>query len=694
MRDNTPHPQEQPLESWKEIAAYLKRDVRTVIRWEKSEGLPVHRQMHQARGSVFAYPSELEAWKGSRELRLTAVPVIGPWRRAISTAGFALVLLLALGTLSSGPILTPTRAAAEQFKGIVNRQVWGGPEVDILGSVSSDGRYLSYTDWETGDLAIRDLETGKNRHLTNVGGDFSEFAVHSVTSADGHQVAYSWLKKDGFYDLRLISVNGSKPRVLYSNKEMDYLQPTGWSPDGKQILGIFYRKDLINQIVLIAVADGSVHVLKTLDWRIPMKTSFSPDGRYIAFDLPPHEDSTSGDIFLLSVEGMHESTLVEHPANDVYPLWAPDGKHVLFASDRTGSLGVWIIPVADGQTQGPAQLVKQDVGGRIVPLGFAREGSFYYGLETGMMDVYTASLDFQTGELLSPPRKATERFVGSNSSPDWSPDGLYLAYISRRGPLWQGSYVVCIRSVGTGEERELTPRLSYIFTPRWSPDGRSILLLGLDRKFRRSLHLMDVESGKATPLVQTGVSLAPSNIQWSSDGKAIFYLRQESGSKTPSIEVRNLQTGQEKEVYRASAGSSINSFALSPDGRWVVFRFFDQTTDLVVVKMIPSAGGALRELIRLEKGENIPGFGPLVWSPDGSQILFTKGGTSPQGMRFELWRVPAEGGKPHKTDLAMDGLREVRIHPDGRRIAFSAGRPESAEVWVMENFLPKLKASK
>ena len=58
------------LDSWKEIAAYLKRDVRTVIRWEKTEGLPVRRQMHQARGSVFAYPSELEAWKTSRELRL------------------------------------------------------------------------------------------------------------------------------------------------------------------------------------------------------------------------------------------------------------------------------------------------------------------------------------------------------------------------------------------------------------------------------------------------------------------------------------------------------------------------------------------------------------------------------------------------------------------------------------------------
>lgn len=50
------------LESWKEIASYLKRDVRTVQRWEKREGLPVHRHQHDERASVFAYKSELDAW--------------------------------------------------------------------------------------------------------------------------------------------------------------------------------------------------------------------------------------------------------------------------------------------------------------------------------------------------------------------------------------------------------------------------------------------------------------------------------------------------------------------------------------------------------------------------------------------------------------------------------------------------------
>src|SRR5580692_5186377 len=63
----TPHaPAEGRLESWKEIAVYLNRGVTTVQRWEREEGLPVHRQLHDALGSVYAYKHELEEWRARR----------------------------------------------------------------------------------------------------------------------------------------------------------------------------------------------------------------------------------------------------------------------------------------------------------------------------------------------------------------------------------------------------------------------------------------------------------------------------------------------------------------------------------------------------------------------------------------------------------------------------------------------------
>src|ERR1051326_3450316 len=57
------------LDSWKEIAVYLKRDVTTVQRWERREGMPVHRHLHDRMGSVYAFRAELDDWARSRSLR-------------------------------------------------------------------------------------------------------------------------------------------------------------------------------------------------------------------------------------------------------------------------------------------------------------------------------------------------------------------------------------------------------------------------------------------------------------------------------------------------------------------------------------------------------------------------------------------------------------------------------------------------
>ncbi len=60
-------PPEDRLDSWKEIASYLNRDVTTVQRWEKREGMPVHRHLHDSVGSVYASRVELDAWARSRK---------------------------------------------------------------------------------------------------------------------------------------------------------------------------------------------------------------------------------------------------------------------------------------------------------------------------------------------------------------------------------------------------------------------------------------------------------------------------------------------------------------------------------------------------------------------------------------------------------------------------------------------------
>jgi len=71
-------PPENRLDSWKEIASYLDRDV-TMQRWEKREGMPVHRHLHDKASSFYAFPAELDAWQQNRKLRLEKSKKSATW---------------------------------------------------------------------------------------------------------------------------------------------------------------------------------------------------------------------------------------------------------------------------------------------------------------------------------------------------------------------------------------------------------------------------------------------------------------------------------------------------------------------------------------------------------------------------------------------------------------------------------------
>ena len=105
-------PPEGRLDSWKEIAAYLKRDVRTVTRWE-AEGLPVHRHQHHKRATVYAYAAELDAWVENRQPRATTTGRSW-WRRGGVAAAAAGVAGIGLLTAIFWPTPVPPLDFAER----------------------------------------------------------------------------------------------------------------------------------------------------------------------------------------------------------------------------------------------------------------------------------------------------------------------------------------------------------------------------------------------------------------------------------------------------------------------------------------------------------------------------------------------------------------------------------------------------
>ena len=563
------------------------------------------------------------------------------------------------------------------------RQVWAGPEGDLLGAITRDGRYLTLQDWPSENVGVRDLVTGQKRLLTHKDPKSLEFALLSVPSPDGRDVVYAWYNKEGITELRLVGMDGSSPRVLAADPEFKEAEPFDWSPDGKHVLAAFYRKRGGGRIALVSVADGSVRPLKSFDDGGPKRVRFSPDGRYVAYDMRQQSGSAKYDVFVLAVDGGREAAVVQHPANDVVFDWTPDGTRLLFGSDRAGTMGVWWIKVTGGEPGGAPELVKPDIGQDARPIGFSRDGSYFYHVRTALSDVFIAEVDFATGRILAPPVLATQRFAGSNGWPRWSPDGRQLAYLSRRGPgAGWGSMAVWIKEMGSGEVREIPTDLETVVRAGWFPDGRSLLAITQLAGNAPGQFRIDVRTGESEPVDLFRVA-GPGAAAWSRDGRTMFFQRWGAGNGS-AIVARDVATGQEREVH-SLAGPSVyaSSPIVSPDDRHLAMVVNDVASRSKVVVVVSLAGGEARDVLRSGQMVWPPS---IAWAPDSRGVLFVKQPDA-DDPTTELWVVSVQGGEPRRLDLRAPVMRELCVHPDGSRLAFTSGGDRS-EVWVMENFLP------
>jgi Tol biopolymer transport system component len=628
--------------------------------------------------------------QGNADAAKTYEQVLGRFGDQKEAVEQARVRLAALG---AGPRTGPT-----------TRTVWRGNKMDSEMAVSSDGRYISYPDWHTGNLALHDLVSGTDRALTSTGtwkqGE-SEFAETSAWSRDGKRVAYGWYeKKTNRYALRVADVTGgAAPRQLFSSPEMRWVSPRDWSPDGKWIVvGLEpensdartpqpVQAGMKAELALVNAQDGSLHTLKTTEWHGPDTgfgmILFSPDGKYVAYDRPGagHER----DVFVLASDGNREMPVATGPMEEELAGWSPDGKYLLFTSDRTGSTGLWARAFADGAPQGEPLLVKPDIG-RISALGTSSAGSLFYYVPPArtLQHVQIATFDFETGKLLPPVADVGEEGVlESQMQPDWSPDGKYLAYLSR-GTL---GFSIKVRSFETGAVHELRPKLYVPQSLRWAPDGRSLAVVDTGG----AVYRVDAATGEFSLLVQ-GNGGVPA---WSPDGKK-FYYRKLVSQELAFFEL-DLGSGRERElIHRALLGGP----RLSPDGRYIATASGDSAASARTFILIPVAGGEPRELMRAgSKGDysNL-NLDLLMWAPDSRSLLIRK--TFNDGKQSgELWQASLDGSPARKLDGELDPRLATggpRMHPDRLRIAFSPrprGEARPQEVCVLENFLPVAKGS-
>lgn len=575
------------------------------------------------------------------------------------------------------------------------RLVWEGPDVELMGEASPDGRYICYTDWDTGDLAIYDLRAGEKRRLTSQTTWDGSFVLNSRWSPDGKLIAYTW-DKGITADLRIVGLDGSKPRVLYQGEW--YPVVMDWSPDGQQILSVLFMPGDEQSVSLINVADGSISHIKKTMFPITGKSDragymeFSPDGQYVAFE---HQN----DIYIVSTDGKNEIPLVKHPADDRLLGWTPQEKNILFRSDRTGSIDAWIIPVIKGKAGGEPELIRKNIG-EISPLGFTRGGAFFYGHGKDMNKIYVATIERKAEFLTAAYQKVELSYEGRNHTAEYSPDGERLAYIRNSIPPKDGSKSLCVFSFETRKEKVFAIDLTQVGPLCWSPDGSSIVVSGFDEK-RSFIGRIDTRTGDIQEIfpsnkdIREEMYLCP---VWSPDGGVVYCIHRAQVSPSEcllSMVAKDLSLGRTREIYRWKMNYPyLPMIDVSPDGEWVAAYEHPLGTapEERIIKAISIKDGDVRELCRFTSGSN--SVAQPRWSADGRTIFFA--GRTANEEKWDIWYVQVEGGEPRKLGLAVHRLGSISPHPEGNRIVFDSFGPtfHGPEVWVMENFLPKPKDKK
>jgi len=586
---------------------------------------------------------------------------------------------------------------------LIIRQVWS-PAEDVY-KVSPDGRYITYIDWVAIELAVKDLKTGEAWNITDKGTwkPPMQYPDMSVWAPDSKHIAYFWFNGDTT-ELHIINADGSEDRIICNGLGNNTPWPVDWSSDGKYILAFNNSgketspMDIVDQVVLVTVADGSIRVLDSHKGiQSGCCGSFSPGNQYITYAHQQESGSENNDIFLLELNGTRKGRIVTDPANDINPLWTPDGSGIIFISDRLGTKDIWSIQLNNGVPAGEAEIVKTNLGERTYLMGVTNDESVYYSNLSAREDVFITKLDFMSGEILSEPQKISSTSVERNNKPVWSPDGRYIAYCEwtgRQNNSLGYQYGFVIYDSETGNSHDLVTDLygsggNYWLQPQWSPDGKSLLIHGRTGKDKlQGFFLVDINTGERTSvfvkdleplLANTQIGIFP---KYLNNGQEIIYL---SNDRKTFIR-RNIATKKEQKIYTDE--DEILHYTLSPDGSQIAFGYFFNNRNAVYI--IPTAGGEKRRLVGYE--EKVTPY-VISFTPDNKYVLYEYGAYS-EKESHEIMRVPVTGGDPERV-LALEDLfpqgevRNIEIHPDGQQVVLDIILGQGMEVWKVENLFKK-----
>ena len=672
----SPPPQSGParkrLDSWKEIASYFQRDVRTAKRWEKDEGLPVHRHVHAKQATVYAYQDELDAWWNTRRPRLEG------GERTRNAWGRWSVVAVSIAAFAAGSIVTILTGG-----GLMRS---GPPEAQPV-------RQLAITLPASAGLATT-LGTGN----------------HLALSPDGATLVYVGA------DERLYRRAMDQSEV-FPIRDTEGAQSPFFSPDGQWV---GFRTDSLKKVSLAGGAAVTI-CRQTGAWR---GASWSPDGT-ILFSL---SDSTvrripdtghTGDEMVSCLSAAEVVTQRDEDENHYYPSLLPGGRGVLMTS-QSGPRETTQVAVYALET-GEQTMISEGAGARFVAdhIVFARQDTLWAMpfdadrleprgepvplLEGVQVDrqgqpqfavAEDASLTYLSSGTVIPTR-LTPVWVdregsvtslglppGDYSHPVVSPDGAQVSLSVRdsSSDIWmydvvRGTFAPFVKVDDVNEGRAL-----------WTPDGSRVTFYAVRRAPADIYWQAADQGGNEELLLAREHPQFP--VSWLSDGHALAFedLHPETGM---DIWILSVSDKSVSPFLVTAAWESRPMF--SHDGRWIAYSSDESGQTEVYVSPYADRGGPSQ----VSTGG---GWEPR-WSPAGRELLYMAGDGRLMAVEVET-ELGLTLGSPRELLRDPNYVTEWDMHPDGKRFLMlrreqfpADGARAPAPINIVLNWIENLPSS-
>ena len=560
------------LDSWKEIASFLGRGIRTVQRWEREEGLPVHRLAHAQRGSVFADPKELSAWWESRQVKPDARP--------------------------DAP---PDSDGAQRL-----RRVTSTTAATFWPALSSDARMVVYVsdagkDGATPQVWVQQVG-GSAAQLTNGLRDCAEPSF----SADDTRVIFT-ATSESVRSVYEVPTLGGPPRLIKRAA-----RSPRFSPDGKWLAYVALEPP--DTIRLVATAGGDGHVLAPGLVDIAF-VGWSDDSRHLVVLAHP-DSSVDLDYWVVPVGGgppiatgaltrARQQGFVIIP---MPPAWTGDS--FFFSAAGRQGLHIWRQRVSPETFQpiGAPELMTPGADHSFYPAAACGKLTFL-GTHADV-NIWSVAIDAASGTAYGPLRRLT-RGPGIVSHFTLTQDGRTLAYFAARAIRGE----LHVRGLESGadtmlEEDSGANRGFPVISPNGEQVAYGTMVPG--PPLQRPVFLANLADGR-TRLVRDDCGGRPR--QWLDEQTLVV---ETFGKGLNSFVVLDTREGVQRPLL-SSINRAVSNPRVSPDRRWLAFDAAHQggTPAVMVARIDGSTTADEAEWVTVQASASHP-----FWSRDGRLLYF------------------------------------------------------------------------